>query len=136
MLTVRHVEIDDPRLEEAAALDVRLLGDRYPQAGAEWWVAERSGVLVGFGGAKLWEPDNMVFLCRAGVAPEARGLGIQKRLIGVRVRWARRIGAKGCYTYTIDNPPSQNSLIAAGFKTFTPSDPWGGPEAIYWIKRF
>jgi GNAT superfamily N-acetyltransferase len=136
MLSVRHVEIDDPRLEEAKALDLRLFGDTYPQAGAEWWLAERSGALVGFGGAKLWEPDGLVYLCRAGVAPEARGLGLQKRLISARVGWARRIGAKGCMTYTIDNPPSQNNLIACGFRTFTPSYAWGGSRATYWIKRF
>lgn len=136
MIRVRHVDADDPRLEDASTLDFALFGARYPQAGADWWIAEHDGAVVGFAGAKLWEPDGLVYLCRAGVAPEARGLGLQKRLIQARVRWARRIGARGCYTYTIDNPPSQNSLISCGFKTFRPSELWGGPEATYWIRRF
>jgi GNAT superfamily N-acetyltransferase len=135
-IRIRRVELDDPRLVEAGDLEARLFGHRYAQPGAEWWIAEREGQLVGFGGAKLWEPDGRVFLCRAGVAPEARGQGLQKRLIRVRVAWARKVGATGCYTYTIDNPASQNSLIACGFRTFSPSYAWGGSEAIYWFRDF
>lgn len=120
-------------------MDLRMFGECYEQDGTEWWIAESTGAtpeLVGFAGAKLWAPDNMVFLCRAGVAPAARGAGLQKRLIRARVGWARRVGARGCYTYTIDNPASANALIACGFRSYEPSYAWGGRSAQYWIKRF
>lgn len=120
-------------------LEARCFPDdaRYPLAGASWWLATGpDGTASGFAGAKLWELDGYVYLARAGVLPGARGQGLQKRFIRARVRWARKQGALGCYTYTIANPASTNSLISCGFRAFEPSYRWGGNNATYWIKRF
>lgn len=124
------------QLEAVTALDARCFpyDARYPLAGASWWLAEGPDGAVGYAGAKLWELDGHVFLCRAGVVAGARGLGLQKRLIRARVAWAKRLGAKGCYTYTRDNPASANSLISCEFKTFEPLYRWGGNDAVYWYR--
>jgi GNAT superfamily N-acetyltransferase len=70
----------------------------------------------------------------AGVHEEYRGRGLQKRLIRARVRHAKRIGWKYAITYTIDNPPSENSLIGCGFKRYAPADPYVKGTANYWRK--
>jgi hypothetical protein len=36
---------------------------------------------------------------------------------------------------TYKNPPSANSLISCGYRTFAPSRPWGFDGAIYWRKK-
>ena len=73
-----------------------------------------------------------MYLCRAGVIPAARGHGLQKKMIRVRLQKAKKLGYKWAVTDTYENPPSANSLISAGFKMFTPSDAWAGEGAIHW----
>lgn len=101
-----------------------------------WWVAELDKRPVAFAGmypsARYAEVG---YLCRAGVVRDMRGMGLQKRLIRVRVNKARAIGWKWLVTDTLNNPASANSLIACGFQTFTPAAPWGGDCAIYWRKK-
>lgn len=74
------------------------------------------------------------YLKRAGVLEAFRGNGLQKRLLRVRERKARALGWKAIVTDTTDNPASANSLIAAGYKIFTPDFPWGFSSTIYWRK--
>jgi GNAT superfamily N-acetyltransferase len=86
--------------------------------GSAWWIAEDNDVPVAFAGATC-KMDG-VFLIRAGVIPGLRGSGLQKRLIRVRLRWAKRQGATRAYTYTaINNYPSMRALISTGFKPYT-----------------
>jgi GNAT superfamily N-acetyltransferase len=136
---IRALPEGSPKLETVGALDVRIFpdDDPYPLEGARWWLAEGpGGEALGYAGAKLWSLDGFVYLARAGVVASARGQGLQKRLIKARVSWAKRIGAKGCYTYTIGNPASANSLISKGFRAWEPLYRWGGNNASYWILRF
>jgi GNAT superfamily N-acetyltransferase len=78
---------------------------------------------------------DCVYLARAGVAPEFRGQGLQKRMISLREKWARAKKYKWAVTDTTGNPPSANSLIARGYRLYEPSAPWGLSTAIYWRKK-
>lgn len=121
-------------------LDEACFGDTtYPIKDPElctWWIARnRHKEPLAYAGIKdLAEPGG-AYLCRAGVLPIARGLGLQKRLIRVRLAWARRNGRFWVCTDTRQNPASANSLIACGFKSYEPADPWGDQFTVYWIKK-
>ena len=63
------------------------------------------------------------------------GHGLQLRLINARLRKAKELGWAWCITDTTDNPASANSLINAGFKLYTPANPWGFARALYWKRK-
>lgn len=102
--------------------------------GAVWWIVRHddTGDIIGF--AALFPSSthgSHVIMERAGVLPEHRGKGLQKRLIQVRLQEARRLGATVVTSWTYNNPTSANNLIDAGFRTFKPSEPWGADGAVY-----
>jgi GNAT superfamily N-acetyltransferase len=108
----------------------------YIPSKGHWWIARAGKHLAGFAGIQQshkWFDTG--YLCRAGVLPEFRGQGLQKRLIRVRLAAARRLGWKWVVTDTRQNPASANSLIDCGFRMFTPSDPWSFKDACYWRIR-
>lgn len=74
------------------------------------------------------------YLKRAGVLKAYRGQGLQRRLITVREKKARKLGLTTMLTDTTDNPPSANSLIRAGYKIFEPAYRWSFQHSIYWKK--
>jgi GNAT superfamily N-acetyltransferase len=74
------------------------------------------------------------YLKRAGVLKAYRGQGLQRKLITVRERKARKLGLTTMVTDTTDNPPSANSLIKAGYRIFEPRDKWAFTHSIYWRK--
>ena len=101
-----------------------------------WWIAYLDDQPIAFCAMRRsaqW--CDTAYLCRAGVMKRARGKGLQKRLIRVRERHAKRIKMNWLISDTYQNPESANSLIACGFKMFTPSKPWGAEETCYWRKR-
>ncbi len=108
------------------------------------WIARNdTGALVGFCIATYIHLDKCVFLSRAWVAPEARGQGLQRRMIAVRERWAKeQWNAIGCYTYTLNhNKHSSNNLIKSRYVTWWPNaafrEKWAGSrDVIYWYKGF
>lgn len=108
-----------------------------PPSTGYWWIAYTdTGVPAAFCSLKAsvrWEQTG--YLSRAGVLPGHRGKGLQKRLIRVRIRWAKRIGWQWLLSDTSDNPASANSLIACGFRLYEPRDPYGLRTSIYWRKR-
>jgi GNAT superfamily N-acetyltransferase len=140
-MRIRKIALDDDnlirlnRMEKICFPEIErgALGP-YDKKSAEWWFSYNdTNTPKAFAGAKMWEPDNCVFLCLSGVLPEARGKGLQKRLIRVRLKWAKKMKAKGAYTYTADdNLASANSLIGCGFKLFEPSYKWGLDDGLYW----
>jgi superfamily I DNA/RNA helicase len=72
------------------------------------------------------------YLCRAGVLPEFTGHALQLRLIKARLAQAKKLNWNWCITDTTNNPASANSLINAGFKLYTPGQPWSFKNALYW----
>lgn len=100
-----------------------------------WWVAYDQSLPVAFAGLTRSQqvPDGG-YLCRAGVLPSHRGQGLQRRLIQVRERKARKLGMKVLVTDTFDNPPSSNNLIRAGFRLHEPLVRYGELGTNYWRK--
>lgn len=133
MLKIRRTK-DLPlisRLDEGAFPEEPM--SSYTLRTSTWWVAILDGVPVGYAGARVCDEGEAVFLSRAGVLKEARGKGIQRRLIRARVLWARKQKADCVITYTsISNCPSSNNLAAFGFQLWRPEWKWVGAEYLYW----
>jgi len=101
-----------------------------------WWIAYQGTLPVGFcamSRSRHWIDAG--YLSRSGVIPSHRGNGLQKRLIQVRQRKAKLLGWNWLISDTRDNQPSSNSLINMGFKLYTPSNPWGFSDTLYWRKK-
>lgn len=128
--SARHWE-DIDRLQR-----LTLPGDRpHPTNSGAWWLIYDGEQPVAFAGvvpSARW--CDAMYLCRSGVIESHRGRGLQKRLVRVRERYARKQGMRWLITDTTRNPASSNSLIAAGYKIFEPSKPWGLKHATYWRK--
>jgi GNAT superfamily N-acetyltransferase len=98
-----------------------------------WWLAYAGDVAVGYAGMRDAKSEpGAAFLCIAGVVPEHRGKGLQRRLIRVRVQKARRLMKTAVISYTLDNAPSGNNLIACGFRLYSPDKRWEGGDVAYW----
>lgn len=127
----------DPR--RCLGLDALLFPDDEmdcPQASV-WWEVLLGDELVGYaaGVKERGDPKNFV-LTRAGVAPEHRGRGLQKRLIRVREAYARSIGCTTVTTYTsTTNLASANNLAHSGYRLYTPDWKWGLNPGLYFIKK-
>lgn len=99
-----------------------------------WWIVERDGLPVAYActrpvSAHWW------YLARVGVLKEARGNGLQKKLIRLRCNAAKKAGGVAMITDTrADNYPSSNSLIACGFRLYEPVDRWAFVTGLYWMK--
>lgn len=109
-----------------------------PSADTAWWIAYDGEKAIGFASiTRDSEPEgDFGHLSRSGVDKAYRGHGLQKRLIRSRLAYARRKGwPVVCSDTAWWNAPSSNSLIACGFKTFRPANPWMADGAIYWRKR-
>jgi GNAT superfamily N-acetyltransferase len=101
-----------------------------------WWIATENGRDIGFAGlVRTVSWTDCGYLCRAGVVPFARGQGLQKKFIHVRIRQAKALGWKWVISDTRLNPASANSLISCGFKMFEPTNPWGCKDTLYWRKK-
>lgn len=99
-----------------------------------WWIAyDDKKSPVAFAG--LWpsvRTPGAGYLCRAGVLPSARGVGLQRRLIRVREREARL--KKWVMTLSDVDPTnhrSMNNLFECGYRAFRPEHPWCGDEWVY-----
>lgn len=104
-----------------------------PIANSYWWIALDEGIPVAFCALHHYRnrPDT-AFMALCGVAKSHRGLGLQRRLIKVRVRKSIQLGISRIISYTTnDNAPSANNLIAHGFKVYVPRYEWGIKNAIY-----
>jgi len=139
MNPIRIVPVDNAYKSLADLQRTCLPGDE-PEATQNgwWWLAvNKDGQEVGFAGMRpsdRWQ--QTMYLCRAGVLPEYRGQGIQKRLIRARLAKARALGNTHAITdCTTENPASARSLIAAGFRPYWPQVPWGLSHSIYWIRK-
>jgi predicted acetyltransferase len=105
----------------------------YDTTAGYWWIAIKNGVDIGFAGlvhSSRW--TDCCNLIRAGVVPDHRGQGLQKKFIRVRIRQAKALKMNWIVTSTYDNPASANSLISCGFKMFDPTNPWMTAHTSYW----
>lgn len=121
--------------------------DRIDPSVGTWWVAYHDGDPIGFAGAKLLvtpitnvrgvDMGGAVFLSRCGIIPIYQGLGLQRRLIRVRLSWARRKRCKRAITYTAyKNVSSARNLQKEGFLLYLPESDWSGMQrALYWMKE-
>lgn len=101
-----------------------------------WWVVKLDKTLVGFAAMRLstrWCDTG--YLWRAGVHPLHRGRGLQRRLILVRERLARKLGWNYLISDTNANPQSANNLIRAGYTMYDPTWPYGQDSTCYWKKQ-
>lgn len=79
---------------------------------------------------------NYAFLSRAAVLPEHRGQRLQRRMIKLRERAAKRAGRALVITYTsYDNMRSANNLIACGYRHYLPQREYGTKHALYFERR-
>lgn len=103
---------------------------------AKYWAGFDQGEPVAFciiAPSMRW--SDTVYLARAGVLPSHRGQGLQRRMITIRERWARRNGFVWAITDTAENPASANSLMSLGYRMFDPSKPWALDYSLYWRKK-
>lgn len=142
---LRRAEPED--FDEIFDLDRECFGDGaagpLPQEadGWQWWLAEVNypaglRAAVAYAGARpsYQFPAEAIYLARAGVIPEARGGGLQKRLIRARLRWGRECGFAWAITDTA-TVASMRSLIACGFRPYEPARPWALSYSTYWIRK-
>ena len=120
------------RLQKACLPDDR---PYFPTNGAYWLGYDRDTPIAFCIAAPSVRWADTMYLGRAGVLPSHRGQGLQKRMILIRERWARRNGYVWSITDTADNPASANSLIKKGYRMFNPSKPWGLDYSVYWRKK-
>lgn len=100
-----------------------------------WWLVRKGSHPVAYlGMTKVNDQPDWGYIARVGVMPDCRGKGIQKHLMRVAERHARRIGWTRLISTTLNNPPSANSFIACGYRTYEPEGPWGYTGTIYWYK--
>ena len=77
--------------------------------------------------------DRTAYFTAAAIEPWARGGNLQRRMIRVRLQWARRNNLKTAITYTVPkNYPSIVNLIRSGFKFYDPEYAWAGKEMLYY----
>jgi hypothetical protein len=135
--TVKKVDIRVPSVQTTLAfLQKKILPQDTPYKTdrGHWWIAyAECGKPVGFAGlVRSMKWSDTGYLCRAGVLYDFTGHGLQLRLIKARLAQAKKLNWNWCITDTTNNPASANSLINAGFKLYTPGQPWSFKNALYW----
>lgn len=140
--TFRVVKVDSSH-ENVAAVIRGMHAQCFPhfelqQMYGDWWIAyDHNKSPVAFAGlwAALTTP-GAGYLCRSGVLPSGRGHGLQRRLIKVREKEARRKRWTALLS-DVDpgNAPSMNNLYACGFRAFTPSKPWMKDEPWVYLRK-
>ena len=97
-----------------------------------FWIAYDGKVPIGFCIINQYDSSTCWFP-RAGVLAGYRGKGLQRRLISVRTRWAKKNGFKSIFTYTLrGNIPSSRNLIKSGFNLYEPEEEYAG-EVNYFM---
>lgn len=86
-------------------------------------------------GATCWYAP-WTYLARMGVLPEARGHGLQRRMVRAAVAWAKALPPEASGQIMVSdtraNPVSANNLIAIGFRMWEPPWAWSFSDSQYW----
>lgn len=137
MLKIKRVDYDVWG-EEIEALHKAVFPDdrRYTNVYAEWWLVFDGAHPVAFAAlAPSAQWLDAGYLARAGVLPEYRGQGLQRRLIRARVARAKKQGWSSVLSDTSkDSVPSSNNLMREGFRVYRPRHPWSFKCQLYWRK--
>ena len=139
-LAIRRVNNDKPDVQRLLLdMDTVCFPDRKNEASplvdsGTWWVAYDGKKPAAYACIRpSYQRGDTAYLSRAGVLPAYRGKGLQKRLIRVRLAWARAEGYDRVVTDTVcGNVASSNSLIACGLRLFRPGYLWSFTNALYW----
>jgi GNAT superfamily N-acetyltransferase len=137
MIEVRKARTQNDLAEcHRMQMDVFTGGEHRDIEKDHWWIALVDGVSAGFACLRIYS-DKIAYLALAGVLPEFRGRGLQKRLIKAREAFAKKEECAQMITYTAwKNWPSANSLIREGYTLYTPAGkPWGLPWSLYFRKN-
>ena len=133
-LTYKYTDWNDIDVQYifAKLFDVEI---EFDKINTEWIVAYQNGAAIALAGLSKCS-KTVGHLELAGVLSCAQGQGIQKRLIRLRERLARKRGYTKLITYTAHwNVASSNSLMSCGYKMYRPLYAWGGKEFVYWWKN-
>ena len=109
------------KITEAADLAYKLEGKTFQhltlESKALWVVLDDDGTVVGAAGASTLRKSLYLTICF--LAPEARGKGLQQKLILLRLRWGKKQGCTIAYTYTYRrNHASMVSLLKHNFSPY------------------
>jgi GNAT superfamily N-acetyltransferase len=115
---------------ESSVPEFKGAGNEFKQ-NRDWWVIKGDNDVINAYCGCLYSEGVCIFN-RAWVRKQYRGLGIQKKLIKIRLKAAR--GFK-VITYTTPcNIPSANNLIKAGFILYNPEYKYAGSGMLYFRK--
>ena len=99
------------------------------------WVALEKDDLQGYLAAHPLR-HGVWFFSRVGVMPGARGQGLQRKLMAVMEKHARREGWREIVTYCAGhNGHSTRNILAAGYRTYEPRKSYVGWEVVHMRKR-
>lgn len=136
---LRYIPRNQFQLNHIQTVQLDLLpGDLpIPSDKGYWWVVEdEPSHTVAFACLKVCKGTAYGYLARSGVYENHRGKGLQRKLIRVREAYARKLGLTHMVCDTSRaNLASSNSLIACGYKLYTPLQPWAFADGNYWIRK-
>ncbi len=125
-------------LEQVYALDLLIFGSHDGSIGSmedlngsDWWIVwDEDNNPVAYCGVVIYE--DFAVHKRSGVLRLARGHGLQRKMLRLRERFAKKAGCTSICTYvSIENPHSANNLIKCGYLVYNPEWRWGGDEYLY-----
>jgi GNAT superfamily N-acetyltransferase len=100
-----------------------------------WWLALHEAAPVGFAGLiPSTRAHNAGYFSRVGVLRRHCGRGLQLRMMRAMESRARDNGWGCVVSDTTDNVASANNFIRAGYRLFSPKNPWAWPNTLYWRK--
>jgi len=140
----QQVDSSDPEIKKIIKqLNRRIFTDELidtsQDARATWWIAYQGDQVAGY--CAILPRGRGGYLARAGVLKDFRGQGLQKRMIALRLRYAREQGWPWVVTDTHkQNEASIRSLEQMGFRPYRPRRPhmprsWAA-QSRFWIYRF
>jgi hypothetical protein len=100
-----------------------------------WWLAFCGPEPVAFAGIiPSTHVSDAGYFCRVGVLSKHCGHQLQLRLMRAMEARARLNGWCSIVSDTTDNMHSANNFIRAGYRLFSPKNPWAWPNTLYWRK--
>jgi hypothetical protein len=100
-----------------------------------WWLTFQGTEPVAFAGIiQSSHIFNAGYFCRVGVLGKHCGHRLQLRLMRAMEARARLNGWCSIVSDTTDNMHSANNFIRAGYRLFSPKNPWAWPNTLYWRK--